>query len=173
MEMQGQNCYRRGMQIYLKPLPQDFLNRVRERGLDDQLQPVRRYVSTEGGEPCRDVMRFARPGEEVILASFCPYTQAGPYKEFGPVYVLASPSEEEVQRNRLPLPAGQVETFLGERFALRAYDHSESIIDGELANAADAEAIVARFLKRPEVAFVQARFPTHGCFACRIERAND
>ncbi len=159
------------MQIYLKPLPQDFLNRVRERGLDDQLQPVRRYVSTKGDEPCRDVLRFARPGEEVILASFCPFTQAGPYKEFGPVYVLANPTEEDVQRAKLPLPIAGSATYLGERFALRAYDYTESIIDGELAAAADAETIVARFLDRPEVVFVQARFPAHGCFACRIERA--
>ncbi len=156
--------------IYIKPLPQDFLTRVRERGLDDQLQPVRRYISTEGGEPCRDVLRRARPGEEVILASFCPYTQAGPYKEFGPVYVLANPSNENVQRNVMPLPNGRLETFLGERFALRAYDHSESIIDGELAQADEAEAFIERFLQRPEVAFVQARFPAHGCFACRFER---
>ena len=119
--------------IYIKPLPQDFLTRVRERGLDDQLQPVRRYISTEGGEPCRDVLRRARPGEEVILASFCPYTQAGPYKEFGPVYVLANPSNENVQRNVMPLSNGRPDAFLSERFALRAYDYSESIIDGELA----------------------------------------
>ncbi len=160
------------MQIYLKPLPQDFLTRVRERGLDDQLQPVQRYVSAEGGEPCRDVLRRARPGEEVILASFCPFTQAGPYKEFGPVFVLANPTDEAVLRAKLPLPDGQPETYLGQRFALRAYDHTESIVDGELAEAADAESIVARFLDRPEVAFVQARFPAHGCFACRIERAD-
>lgn len=160
------------MSIYLKPLPQDFLTRVRERGLDDQLQPVRRYASVEGGEPCRDVLRRARPGEEVILASFCPFTQAGPYKEFGPIFVLAQPSTDDdaVSRMRLPLPDGQSETYLGERFALRAYDHSESIIDGELVMAHEAEATVARFLQRPEVAFVQARFPAHGCFACRIER---
>ena len=158
------------MSIYLKPLPQDFLTRVRERGLDDQLQPVRRYVSIEGGEPCRDVLRRARPGEEVILASFCPFTQAGPYKEFGPVYVLAQPSDEDVARARLPLPDGDPETYLGERFALRAYDRSESIIDGELVMANEAEDTVARFLQRPEVAFVQVRFPAHGCFACRIER---
>lgn len=157
--------------IYIKPLPQDFLTRVRERGLDDQLQPVRRYISTEGGEPCRDVLRQARPGEEVILASFCPYTQAGPYKEFGPVFVLAQPSDENVQRNVMPLPNGMSDAFLGERFALRAYDHSESIIDGELAQASEAETFIERFLQRPEVAFVQARFPAHGCFACRIERA--
>ncbi len=159
------------MSIYLKPLPQDFLTRVRERGLDDQLQPVRRYVSVEGGEPCRDVLRRARPGEEVILASFCPFTQAGPYKEFGPIFVLAQPTDEDVARIRLPLPDGQSETYLGERFALRAYDHSESIIDGELVTANESEATVTRFLQRPEVAFVQVRFPAHGCFACRIERA--
>jgi len=98
------------MNIHIAPLPQDFLSRVRERGLDDQMQPVRRYVSTEGGEPCRDVLRRARPGEAVILASYCPFTQAGPYKEFGPVFVLAQASDEPVQRQVLPIPTGDTET---------------------------------------------------------------
>ena len=161
------------MNIYIAPLPQDFLTRVRARGLDDQLQPVRLTISATGGEPCRDVLRRARPGEEIILASFCPFTQAGPYKEFGPVFVLAHASDEPVQRDvlPLPLPLGKIETYFGAQFALRAYGHDETIIEGELVGSDAAGRFIEQFLRRPDVAFVQARFPTHGCFACRIERA--
>lgn len=79
----------------LVPMSSDFLRRVREEGRDAQDQPVKR-VRAKGGEPCRDVLRRAREGEELLLASFSPFTQPGPYKEFGPVFVLASPSDEPV-----------------------------------------------------------------------------
>ena len=73
----------------IAPLPQVFLNRVRMEGRDALDQPVRR-LSAKGGEPCRDALRRAEPGEEVILASFSPFTVAGPYREFGPIFVFAS-----------------------------------------------------------------------------------
>jgi hypothetical protein len=91
-----------GMQI--GSIPEPFLNRVRSEGIDDLGQPVKRVVA-QGGEPCRDVLRRAKPGEELILASFTPFTKAGPFKEYGPIYVLANPSDEDVKRDGLP-PAG-------------------------------------------------------------------
>src|SRR5688572_25692124 len=100
------------MSMQIVPLPIEFLHRVRERGLDDQNQSVRRFYSVQGGEPCRDVLRRARPGEEVILASFCPFAKSGPFKEFGPIYILANPSTEPVVRDALPLPKGHSEDYL-------------------------------------------------------------
>ena len=69
------------MKIQIAPLPEEFLTRVRTQGIDDLGQPVKRLVSVEGGEPCRDVLRRALPGEELILASFSPFGQVGPYHE--------------------------------------------------------------------------------------------
>jgi hypothetical protein len=160
------------MLMRIAPLPEDFLSRVRKDGLDDLGQPVRRLYSTEGGEPCRDVLRRARPGEELILASFSPFSQAGPYKEYGPIFVLANPSDETVARGELPLPRGRGEDYFNNQFVLRAYNHNEEIIDGALVTANEATATLERFLRAPAVAFVQARFPVYGCFACRIERAD-
>ena len=153
--------------MQIAPLPEDFLDRVRVRGVDDQGQPVRRLVAA-GGEPCRDVLRRARPGEEIILASFCPFPQAGPYREFGPVFVLAAPSDEPVARDGLPL--GQGEYFNAE-YVIRAYGHSGDILDARRVATAEGPQQVADLLDRPEVAWVDARFPLMGCFACRVQRA--
>ncbi|MGH7492520.1 MAG: DUF1203 domain-containing protein [bacterium] len=158
------------MFMQIAPLPMAFLNRVRKLGLDDQNQPVRRFHSVQGGEPCRDVLRRARAGEEVILASFCPFTKSGPFKEFGPIYILANPAAEQVVRDALPLPKGHPEDYFGQQFVLRAYNQNEDIIDGALVAAEDAKAKLEHFLQTPEVTFVQARFPVYGCFSCRIER---
>jgi uncharacterized protein DUF1203 len=152
------------MNIQIAPLPQTFLDRVRTIGLDDQQQPVRRLVA-EGGEPCRDVLRRARPGEELILASFSPFAHAGPFREFGPVFLLANPSSEDVVRTEFPTNG-----YFNEQLTIRAYDAAESIADATLTTAADAPRVIEEFLGRDGVQFVHARFPAYGCFACRIDR---
>jgi hypothetical protein len=99
---------------------------------------------------------------------------AGPYREFGPVFVLAHASDEAVDLGRLPVtavatqPAG--EPYLRQQFVLRAYSSDERILDAVMSSPGDAEERLERLFADPEVAFVHARFPLYGCFACRIER---
>jgi len=153
------------MQINIASVPAAFLDRARNDGIDALGQQVRRVVA-EGGEPCRDVLRRARAGEELILASFSPFAEEGPYREFGPVFILADASEEDVPREALPVTQG----YLRERFVLRAYSPREEILDAAMVTPDEAEETLASFLANPEVAFVHARFPVYGCFACRIDR---
>ncbi|MDQ3514693.1 MAG: DUF1203 domain-containing protein [Chloroflexota bacterium] len=161
------------MGIRILPLPEAYLVRVREEGLDAQGQPVRRFVST-GGDPCRDALRRSRPGEEVILASYGPFEGAGPnpYREFGPVFLLAKPETAPINRTALPVTGDHPERYFGDGpLAFRAYAAGGYIIDGALGGTADAEAAVARFLGSPAVAHVDVRFAIRGCFACRVVRA--
>ena len=148
-------------------IPPEFLNRVRTEGVDALGQQVKRVVA-EGGEPCRDVLRRARKGEELILASFSPFTKPGPYREFGPVFLLANPSEEAV--NREEVPAGADGNYLQARFAIRAYSENEEIVDAALVEPENAQATVEQFFARPDTSFLHVRFPAYGCFACRLDR---
>src|SRR6476469_2601961 len=118
----------------VSPIPPEYLNRVRDEGIDALGQQVKRVVA-EGGEPCRDVLRRARPGEELILASFSPFTKPGPYREFGPVFLLAHDSGEAVNRDEVP--AGSDGDYLQARFAIRAYSENEEIVDAALVEPAD------------------------------------
>ncbi|MGH9365251.1 MAG: DUF1203 domain-containing protein [Thermoanaerobaculia bacterium] len=160
------------MPVRISPIPDGFLERVRADGRDALGQPVRRTVA-KGNEPCRDVLRRAAPGEQLILASFSPFVAEGPYHEYGPVFVLANPSGETVRRDVLPLhpaPGSSMEPYLREQFVLRAYSKDESIVGAEMVTAETVSEVLDRFLGSPEVAFVHARFPLYGCFACRIDR---
>jgi hypothetical protein len=157
-----------GMNIATAPIPDTFLRRVRSEGIDDLGQPVKQVVA-EGGEPCRDVLRRARPGERLILASFTPFTKPGPYKEYGPIFVLADDSDESIDRDHLPA-AGSDDNYLRGQFAIRAYSEAEEIVDAELIQAPEMAAAVKRLLDRPDTAFLHVRFPTYGCFALRIDR---
>ena len=154
------------MRIRIAPVPHPFLDRARSEGLDALGQPVRRMTAS-GEEPCRDVLRRARPGEELILASFSPFTAIGPYREFGPVFILANPAEDGAPRDVLPIESG----YLRERFVIRAYSTAEEILDAAMVTPAEADETIERFLGRSDVAFLHARFPVYGCFACRIDRS--
>ena len=155
--------------IAVAPIPDAFLRRVRHEGRDDQGQAVK-HLEAAGGEPCRDVLRRARAGERLILASFTPFTKPGPYKEYGPIFVLADDSAEHVRRIGLP-PIGSPHDYLREQFVIRAYSEREEIIDAELTSAPRAAAVIDRFFAASETAFLHVRFPAYGCFACRIDRA--
>src|SRR5207237_2886698 len=85
----------------IAPIPTTYLERLRTEGVDALGQPVKRVVA-QGGEPCRDVLRRANAGEELLLASFSPFEKAGPYKEYGPIFVLANDSGETVDRSAIP-----------------------------------------------------------------------
>ena len=151
--------------IRIAALSDTFLARVRA-GTDDLGQPVERHVA-QGGEPLRDCLRRAVPGEAILLASYCPFTVAGPYKEYGPVFVSASP-QPAPRRDALPVDGEQ--PYLGASFVLRAYSRDERIVDAILTTASAAARDLDVFLARDDVAFVLARFAAYGCYALRVER---
>jgi hypothetical protein len=148
------------------PIPAAYLARVRE-GIDDLGQPVERHLAA-GGEPLRDVLRRAEPGESILLASYCPFTIAGPYKEYGPVFVSAAGAESPALDT---LPLGGARPYLAASFVLRAYSADERIVDARLSSPEAAAGELDTMFARADVAFVLARFPTYGCYALRLERA--
>jgi len=147
-------------------LPPAFVRRARA-GTDDLGQPVERHVA-EGGEPLRDTLRRAEPGEAILLASYCPFTQAGPYREYGPVFLAA---EAESAPPPASLPVAGERPYLGASFVLRAYSRDERIVDARVSSPPAAEADLDAFFARAEVAFVLVRFTAYGCYALRVERS--
>lgn len=151
----------------IRPLSADFLDRLRCLG-EDALQQGPELHTAAGGEPCRDVLRRARPGERLLLASYSPFSRPGPYREYGPIYLLAEPGNEAVDYVRLPWGADS--DYFATTFVLRAYSADERIVDACLTEPTSAERELERLLARPGTDFVLARFAAYGCFGCRIER---
>lgn len=150
--------------MYIARLRDSFLTRARIDGFDDLDQPVER-CHAKGGEPCRDALRAARPGEALILASYSPFSVRGPYREFGPIFILAEAEPDAADRAVLPTP------YFKTTFALRAYSHDERIIDARLTPLAEAGLNIAMLLALPDTAFLHARFGAYGCFGCAIHPA--
>jgi uncharacterized protein DUF1203 len=115
------------------------------------------------GYPCRHCLRWAQPGERMILFPFAAIPPGRPYSESGPIFVHADPCERYGATEEFPAAfrAGRV---------LRAYNSQHAMIAAEVANGEGPEAVIERFLQKPETAFVHVRSVTRGCYTMEIER---
>ena len=115
------------------------------------------------GYPCRHCLRWAQPGECVILFPYASIPAGHPYSETGPIFVHAEPCERYSATDEYP------GDFRNGR-AFRAYDENYNMIDGVVANGSEPEAVIEDLLQKPATAFVDIRSVTRGCFTFRIQR---
>jgi hypothetical protein len=113
--------------------------------------------------PCRHCLRWAQPGELVILFPYAAIPSGHPYSESGPIFVHADPCERYRRTCEYPSSFRNGRVF-------RAYNANYDMIDAEVANGSEPEAVVEKFLQNPETAFVHVRSVTHGCYTFGVER---
>lgn len=115
------------------------------------------------GYPCRHCLRWAKPGERMVVFPFASIAPGRPYSESGPIFVHAEPCE------RYPATSEYPREFRQGR-VLRAYNSQCFLITAEVANEEGPEAVIERFLQQPETAFVHVRSVTHGCYTMEVQR---
>ena len=54
--------------------------------------------------------------------------------------------------------------------SLRAYDADDLIVDADLVDGRHIEELIGRFFDNSKVAYIQAHYAKHGCYAGRIDR---
>jgi hypothetical protein len=62
-------------------------------------------------------------------------------------------------------------TLASRLLSLRAYDGEGMMLDADVIEGREADALIRRMLARADVAHVDAHFARRGCFGARIERA--
>lgn len=120
-------------------------------------------ADSPNGFPCRHCLRWAAPGERVIVFPYAAIPSGHPYSESGPIFVHADPCERYSAMHEYPPGFRNGRVF-------RAYNANYDMIDAEVANGSEPEAVVEKFLQNPETAFVHVRSVTHGCYAFGVER---
>jgi hypothetical protein len=126
---------------------------------------MRRMIAdAKPGFPCRISLADAEPGERVLLVSHAHHPAHSPYKASGPIFVREAARESfdgikvpEVLRNRL--------------LSVRAYDANDLIVDAEIGDGNEIEALLANLFARPDAAYIHVHNARRGCYACRVERA--
>ena len=145
------------------PLPTEVAEAARhavEEGASDHA-----IVSAEspGSSPCRHCLRWAQPGERVILFPYAAIPSGYPYSEMGPIFVHADECQRYSATNEYPADFRNGRVF-------RAYDSNYKIIDAEIVNGSEPEAVIESLFQNPDTAFVDVRSVTHGCFTFRVQR---
>ena len=113
--------------------------------------------------PCRHCLRWAEPGERMILFPYASIPPGRPYSESGPIFVHADPCERYQAVDEFP-----VEFRKGR--VVRAYNSEHDMIAAEVPNGEGPEAVIERFLQTAETAFVHVRSVSHGCYTMKVER---
>jgi hypothetical protein len=116
------------------------------------------------GYPCRHCLRWAQPGERVILFPYPAIPHGHPYSETGPIFVHAEACERYNATDEFPADFRNGRVF-------RAYNASYDMIDAEVVNGSEPEAVIEKLLENPETAFVHARSVTRGCYTFGIARS--
>lgn len=146
-------------------MPTADAQRVRDAMHDDFGNRLTPQVS-DGSGPCRHCLRYAAPGDSLLLFSYKPFDTVALYQEIGPVFVHADGCD------RFPAEGGFPEDFGRRPLILRPYDANDDIHGSQVfAEAGEAESTARAMLADPAVAYVHARSRTRGCYLFRIERA--
>jgi hypothetical protein len=145
------------------PIPAEIADEAREKRVDrfgHELQAVREAA------PCRVCLRIPSEPEEMILLSYQPLPDTGPYAEVGPIFV----------HSRRCRPYSDVQTFPSDFAArplvLRAYGYDGRIADARVAEPGRASAEAAVLLSREEVAEIHVRHVSYTCFDFKIVRSD-
>jgi hypothetical protein len=145
------------------PLLTEIADAARRAAQDGAPDHAMVTADSPEGYPCRLCLRWAQPGERLILFPFASIAPGRPYSESGPIFVHAERCERYRLTNEFPAE------FRRGR-AIRAYDSEQNMIAGEVVNGNEPEAVIEKLLQNQETAFLQVRSASRGCYTMGIER---
>jgi hypothetical protein len=144
-------------------MPEAIANEARDTR-QDRFGHALRVV--EEAAPCRVCLRISKEPEPLILLSYQPLDDTGPYAEVGPVFVHAESCEPYAEEARFP------SDFCDRPLILRSYGHNGRIVDAVVAEPGGAAGHAEAMLSDPAVAEVHVRHESYTCFDFKILRAS-
>lgn len=146
------------------PLPTEIAEAARRTATTAASDHAIVVADSPNGYPCRHCLRWAQPGERMILFPYQSIAAGRPYSETGPIFVHAEKCEPYSATEKFP------EAFREGR-VLRAYDSQQNMIDAHVLNGEEPEGVIEKLLANSETQFLQARSVSRGCYTFKIERA--
>jgi len=146
------------------PLPTEIADAARRVANTGAADHALITVDSPESAPCRHCLRWAQPGERVILFPYAPIPAGHPYSETGPIFVHANACQRYSATNEYPAD------FRNGR-VVRAYDSNYNIIDAQVVDGSEPEVVIESLFQNPDTVFVDVRSVTRGCFTFRVQRA--
>ncbi len=125
------------------------------------------YVADQQpGFPCRQCLRDAEIGEELILVSHDPFTGDSPYRSASPIFLHRKPCRPPTDAVELP------SQLTVRQLSVRSFDRQEMMIDAAVIEGCDLATTIERFLARDDSHTLHVHNATRGCWATNITRSS-
>ncbi len=113
--------------FHIIPLSTEIANAARRAVNAGALDHTIVSANSPGSCPCRHCLRWAQPGERVILFPYAAIPSGHPYSETGPIFVHANECQRYSTTNEYPADFRNGRVF-------RAYDAKYKIIEAQVMN---------------------------------------
>ncbi len=129
-----------------------------------QVGGVRYVADAAPGYPCRQCLRDADVGDELILVSHDPFAGDSPYRSASPIFLHRDDCGE-------PDTADVPQQLVVRSLSLHAFDADEMMVDAALVDGAELADSALAFFERADVVSVHVHNQPRGCWATTIERS--
>ncbi|HYE43100.1 MAG TPA: DUF1203 domain-containing protein [Caulobacteraceae bacterium] len=138
-------------------------------GLDDAALSergiVRMTADATPGFPCRVGLRDLEPGETVLLLNHEHQGADTPFRSSHAIFVGEDSSPPALAPGELP------EVLRRRTLSIRAFGADGMMIDADLAEGAEAPALIERLLADRRADYLHLHYARRGCWAARADRA--
>jgi len=143
----------------LSPIDADSARALRAAG------GVRYVADSKPGYPCRQCLRDAEVGEELLLVSYDPFTMDSPYRCASPIFLHTHECSLGPDSDDLPTQ------LTCRQLSVRAFDDQAMMIDAAIIDGAALESTIERFFADPSADNIHVHNASRGCWAVTVERA--
>ncbi|MDR7330975.1 DUF1203 domain-containing protein [Roseateles asaccharophilus] len=134
-------------------------------GLDDAALARHGALRMHGeGLPDRVELRDTTASETVLLVNHEHQPADTPYRSRHAIFVREHAGAAFDAVDTVP------DALRRRLLSLRAFDAAGMMVDADVTDGHEAEALIARLLARPEVDYIHAHYARRGCYAALIRR---
>jgi hypothetical protein len=117
------------------------------------------------GYPCRQCLRDAAVGDELILVSHDPFRTESPYRSASPIFLHRASCQPHAIEPGLP------DQLTRRQLSVRSFDSEEMMIDAAVIDGTDLEFTIQRFFADTAANRIHVHNATRGCWAVAVDRA--
>jgi hypothetical protein len=121
------------------------------------------HVADESpGYPCRQCLRDAEVGEELVLVSYDPFAgfvHDSPYRSASPIFLHRDGCGDRVDSSQVP------DQLARRQLSVRTFDSAATMLDGRVLDGADLAATLGELFAIPGADRVHIHNAGRGCFA--------
>jgi Protein of unknown function (DUF1203) len=123
------------------------------------------YVAdSHPGYPCRQCLRDAAVGEELVLVSHDPFAGSSPYRSASPIFLHRSPCSPAARTDDLP------DQLTQRQLSVRSFDADEMMIDAAVVDGDRLRETIERFFAADQSAKIHVHNAVRGCWATTVQR---